>query len=852
MSEEGEETTAALRKQVEELMRNAAGMVATSNAFPKTGGEFEIYNSYPTYNAYMKRQEERINIVMSKLTKSIGCAMRVPNVGSSIQEYTECVIEAQDNIAERASTLLEALKKADRDEVVKVPEFILKAAPTNKKTENEVSSAMRTFSANIGSILAQKFRERREEAAQMIVSEKPQKTYNLNVNNSIAPFISKLNEKHHAIDKRKGIVIIDEDESGKREWNGEDAEIEHPYIAEILNFKIPVSQLQTSSLQKFAKLQNTKFTMVDSIEKLEELRDHLNSVTEFAVDLEHNESRSYLGLTCLIQISTRDADFVIDPFPIWDQVGILNEPFTNPKILKVLHGSDNDVLWLQRDFGIHIVNLFDTYIAMKKLKYPKFSLAYLVSRFAAIPLDKQYQLADWRARPLRDAMLNYAREDTHYLLYCYDNLRESLIEQSEKDLKEVYNECKDLCVKVYKKPAFNPKGFMTDIKFRFTLNSRQEYALTHLYKWRDNIGRDEDESPLFVLPNHMLLGLSETLPNDINGIYVCCNPLPYFVKQRSGEILKIIKEARDVKLEKKGPSNKEVEDAQENRGILNDRMDLITSILYSKLDFSHCKFDEERGEIDIDKTEHSEYISLKDEQMSLLSILRPTITSKNLGLTNVFEEEKREKERKSILEKLDEWVTPYECYKIVMKEKEKQEEIERLEAERLKKLEGDGPKTMFSHNDPTVCRKPVFEDDEIAKSGEMKLAGSGGKSDNEEEKDAPIFDESRFSEDQILSKKSLKRKRKEARRNADISTVLGESSEAPEVSESTKKSRQEEEDEEFDYEKADISQFKKPVRDTNAEFDPFHQKFRLKNQSKKQTMRKSANRQGTINYNKKS
>ena len=37
--------------------------------------------------------------------------------------------------------------------------------------------------------------------------------------------------------------------------------------------------------------------------------------------------------------------------------------------------------------------------------------------------DKRHQLADWRVRPLAPELLEYARTDTHYLLYCYDRLR---------------------------------------------------------------------------------------------------------------------------------------------------------------------------------------------------------------------------------------------------------------------------------------------------------------------------------------------------------------------------------------------------------------------------------------------
>ncbi|CAL2032925.1 unnamed protein product [Caenorhabditis brenneri] len=843
-----------MRKRVEEVMRNGAALVRESNGLPKSGADFELYNSYPTFNSFMKKSEERLNALMAKVTKSIGCAMRVPDVGASVEHYTECVIEAQDNIAERVSTLHEVLKKAELDQIVKVPEFITKAAPTNRKTEAEISAAMKTFSANIGTVLAQKFREQREEAAQIVVLEKPQKTYSIGADNSAAPFASKLTVKHHAIEKRTGITLIDDDESGKRDWNRAETETEeeHPYIAEILHFKVPKDQMTPAEPIKFKKLDETTLTMVDTKEKLEALRDVLNNVKEFAVDLEHNDMRSYLGLSCLIQISTRDEDFIIDPFPIWDEIGILNDPFANPTILKVLHGSDNDVLWLQRDFGVHIVNLFDTYVAMKKLKFPKFNLAYLVSRFADVILDKQYQLADWRARPLSKAMINYAREDTHYLLYCYDMLREQLLKQNEQDLASVYSECTDVCVRVYKKPVFNPKGYMTEIKLRFALNSRQDYVLTNLYRWRDTVARAEDESPQFVLPNTMLLNISESLPRDIGGIYGCCNPLPLFVKKRVGDILKIVVQARDVKLEKIERTTKEESDAQEARGVMNDSMDHITSILKSKIDFSHTKFDEERGEIEIDKTVEGNDTLLKDQQDSLLSVLQGSAVPNSESMIVVEEgKSKNVKKVTKLLKELDKFVTPYECYQMMLITKQKQEEEERKEAERKKLEEGDKPKTLFSHHDASVNRKPEF-DSKLLNVDNVRVDPADVKEQEEAsveaDKEPPVFDPSRFSDDQLMSKKAMKRKREAARRNIDVSIVFGESSSSD--AKKKKTGDEEKEVEEFDYDKTDSSAFHNPVRDDNEEFDPFHQKFRVKRSKKNNSTKKSSNRQGSINYKK--
>ena len=64
----------------------------------------------------------------------------------------------------------------------------------------------------------------------------------------------------------------------------------------------------------------------------------------------------------------------------------------------MLHGADSDIEWLQRDFGLYIVNMFDTGQASKVLQLPRNSLAFLLKQYCEIDANKQYQLADWRLR----------------------------------------------------------------------------------------------------------------------------------------------------------------------------------------------------------------------------------------------------------------------------------------------------------------------------------------------------------------------------------------------------------------------------------------------------------------------
>lgn len=108
----------------------------------------------------------------------------------------------------------------------------------------------------------------------------------------------------------------------------------------------------------------------------------LSEATEIAVDLEHHNMRTYLGVTCLMQISTREEDWIVDTIALRKTLGdALRSVFDDPKIVKVLHGADSDVEWLQRDFGLYLVNMFDTGQAARTVGHKQFGLAYLLQHY---------------------------------------------------------------------------------------------------------------------------------------------------------------------------------------------------------------------------------------------------------------------------------------------------------------------------------------------------------------------------------------------------------------------------------------------------------------------------------------
>jgi exosome complex exonuclease RRP6 len=81
--------------------------------------------------------------------------------------------------------------------------------------------------------------------------------------------------------------------------------------------------------------EETPCTWVASPADLSAMLDELRKASEIAVDLEHHSYRTFAGFLCLMQISTRDQDWVIDTLVLREELAELNEVFANPAIVKV-------------------------------------------------------------------------------------------------------------------------------------------------------------------------------------------------------------------------------------------------------------------------------------------------------------------------------------------------------------------------------------------------------------------------------------------------------------------------------------------------------------------------------------
>ena len=400
---------------------------------------------------------------------------------------------------------------------------------------------------------------------------KPQLQFDRKVDTSdITPFKPLLNSKPHAkVSLEKSLQKKQTQQNGHEGYS-------NPYELEIRTALYPENVYDISPPIAYLPFESTTATFVDTLDGVKEMLKELKGAKEIAIDLEHHDVHSYHGLVSLMQISTRAKDWVVDTLKPWrEELQMLNEVFADPNILKVFHGATMDIIWLQRDLGLYVVNLFDTFHAASALGFPKKSLKYLLHEIVNFEADKTYQMADWRTRPLPQGMFDYARSDTHYLLFIYDNLRNQLIEASTPDpegnlIDYVRDRSKNECLQRYERPVYDEangqgSGGWYDMLTRNpgTLSKEQFAVFRAVHQWRDKVAREEDEGVQCVFPKHILFKVSAAMPTNMGTLLRTISPMTPITKDRADDLLDTIKQAkidggngpewRDIAPRPKGP-----------------------------------------------------------------------------------------------------------------------------------------------------------------------------------------------------------------------------------------------------------------------------------------------------------
>jgi ribonuclease D len=245
------------------------------------------------------------------------------------------------------------------------------------------------------------------------------------------------------------------------------------------------------------------------------LVEQLSKESLIAVDTESNSLYAYRERVCLVQLSTRSADYILDPLRIAD-LSPLGKLLADPKIEKVFHAAEYDLICLKRDYGFTLVNLFDTMVAARIIGHKFVGLNRLLAEYMEVDADKSHQRDDWGARPLSDEGLRYAQMDTHYLPLLRDIMLSQLEEKGLLvEARETLIEACDVPVVVNE---FDPDGYWR-IGIPNDLTRRQMAILREVYLLRDRLARERDCPPFKVFNDQVLLAMSENAPGTLNDLH---------------------------------------------------------------------------------------------------------------------------------------------------------------------------------------------------------------------------------------------------------------------------------------------------------------------------------------------
>ncbi|KAI9680728.1 MAG: exosome nuclease subunit [Caeruleum heppii] len=482
---------------------SAALVETTRNAGQIAAEDLPFHRSMrPVFGTNLDNQSSRLLGLAQDVLRSAGKGVEAEaevNIAElqdvdDVETNWQTLVDSIDSLLEKADTCL--------DEYTGV---IKRLSPGQQDLQVQSKTRVKSKPSNL-------FRNQPLAKPQLLFDSKPPA-------DSSTPFKPLLTSKPHAV------VPLDKSLSMIPSQDG--AEIyKHPYEPEITQLEYPPYIYTEADPIPYQPLETTSAIFVDREDSVIAMLAELKKAKEIAIDLEHHDTRSYVGLVSLMQISTRDQDWIVDTLKPWrEKLQVLNEVFANPMILKVLHGAFMDIEWLQRDLGLYIVGLFDTYHACRALGYPQASLASLLSRFVNFDADKQYQLADWRIRSNPSSA-----EDDRLQLVLQRSKETSLI------LHERY---------IYDGTGGRGAGGWYNVlrKTPALFSPEQFSVFRAVHEWRDGIARQNDDSVNYVMPKHVLFSIARAIPLDMPSLLGVSHPISPLVRARASELLKVIKDA---------------------------------------------------------------------------------------------------------------------------------------------------------------------------------------------------------------------------------------------------------------------------------------------------------------------
>jgi ribonuclease D len=280
---------------------------------------------------------------------------------------------------------------------------------------------------------------------------------------------------------------------------------------------------------------------LDKPQQVDRFLNEISDVKELALDTEGASFHRFLDRIYLLQLSTRDESAIIDPLPIGSPAG-LGQLLQDKSVEVVFHDADYDLRLLHQDYGWHVTNIFDTRIASQLLGIKSFGLAALLDQFFDVKLDKKHQRADWSMRPLTPDMLEYAAQDTRYLLQLKDRMKAELTRRGRLHWAE--EEFAKLEGTRWEAEE-SMEGFLR-LKGARDLSQRELAVLREVANWRDTVAAQLDRATFRVMGNEVLFELARRAPKSVSELSAIKGMPKGMIERGGAEIIAAVRRGVEV------------------------------------------------------------------------------------------------------------------------------------------------------------------------------------------------------------------------------------------------------------------------------------------------------------------
>jgi ribonuclease D len=304
--------------------------------------------------------------------------------------------------------------------------------------------------------------------------------------------------------------------------------------------------------------------VIDTPHALDDLIARARDAHRVALDTEFVWERTYYADLGLVQLGlSRDEVFLIDTVAL-DDLSPLGALLEDPSVVKILHDAQQDLMILHRATGGAPKNIFDTRLAAGFVGIgATISLQGMIQETVGVHLPKGESRSDWLRRPLRDAQLEYARDDVRYLTEAYDILweridaldREAWVreEMAQYDDLDLYTD-DDAYERYQRVKGRGKRGF-----------SPRDYAvLREVTAWREETARRRNRPRGHIVKDDVLVALAQRKPTDVGALGKIRNLSDNARRNYGDAIVEAVKRGLDVPKEEqpRPPRGRRTEDSE--------------------------------------------------------------------------------------------------------------------------------------------------------------------------------------------------------------------------------------------------------------------------------------------------